>query len=170
MKKNTFTKEVIIMVGIPGSGKSTYLNDVLLPKKSDYVICGTDNIFDERAAADGITYDEAYHKYSFKEVERLFKEKIWDAIDAGKSVIIDRTNLSRKSRNKMLSYFDMKAKGEYKKTCVWFQFEGKLDIIRERLKKREMDTGKTISERTLQDMLKQYVEPSKDEFHEIIKV
>lgn len=163
------SKEVIILIGVPGSGKTTYLKNVLLPKKIDYVVCSTDDLIEEKAAAVGLEYEAGYRQFSMKETEREFKEKIWAAIEDGKNVILDRTNLMLKGRNKMLSYFDMKRPREYKKTAILFDFTD-VNKIRVRLQQRFEETGKYISENTLQQMLRQYQEPTTTEFHEIIKL
>ena len=162
-------REVILMVGLPGSGKSTYVNDVLMLNGKKYTICSTDDIIKAKAIEMNIGYEDCFKISSMNQTERLFKEKIWAAIDARENIIIDRTNLTLKGRAKMLSYFDQRKAFDYNRIAVLFDVTD-LVKLKERCAQREASTGKIISIKVFDDMVLRYVEPTLDEFDEIIKI
>ena len=49
--------EAILMVGLPGCGKSTYVEDKL---EENYVVLSTDALIEKRAEATGKTYNETF--------------------------------------------------------------------------------------------------------------
>lgn len=162
-------KQVIIMVGLPGSGKSTYVKDVLLNTGLNYTVCSSDDIIDAKATELNITNTEAFELCSRKETERAFKEKIWAAIDAGDNIIIDRTNLTEKGRSKMISYFNQRKATNYKKIAIVFDMTD-LNMIYKRCEDRFKSTGKYISVATFSGMISRYDEVKINEFDEIINI
>lgn len=161
------SKELIIMVGLPGSGKTTYINNVLLKSGKKYTICSTDDLIEAKAKELSIGYEEAFKLYSNKETERAFKEMIWSAIDNGDNIIIDRTNLTLKGRAKMISYFDQRKANDYIKKAVLFDM-GDINKIRAQCRQRELLTGKHISDVNFVSMILRYEPPTMNEFDEII--
>lgn len=156
------TKEVILLIGPPGAGKSTWIR---LSGLREHVVCSTDDIFVQKGAEIGMSYDQAFDHFSFKEVEKEFKNNIRAAAERGASVIIDRTNLTRKARAKMLNYFDK----SYRRVFVLFEFSNR-ELLEARIEKRRTSDGKSISKKTLDDMLAMYNEPASTEYDEIIRV
>lgn len=92
------TKNLYVMVGLPGSGKSTYLQQF----KKDCIIISRDSI---RFSMLGDTYFDN-EKLVFKE----FVNQIQSAIDSNnyKSIYADATHISEKSRNKLLNKLNLK--------------------------------------------------------------
>lgn len=72
--------ELVMMCGLPGCGKSTYA------KKTGYVVCSSDEIREVFGISDNQKVFEELHK------------RIRSALNDGKSVVYDATNLSRKRR------------------------------------------------------------------------
>jgi len=87
------SKSIILLVGIPGSGKSTYIKDNFSNEKGDLVIINADSIRkkfygDENIQGDG--------KKVFNEVYRTFKEAL--LYDSIQRIVVDNTNTTFKTR------------------------------------------------------------------------
>jgi tRNA uridine 5-carbamoylmethylation protein Kti12 len=147
--------KIIILIGLPGSGKSTFINHYLTKKKA--LIASTDNIIELRAKKDGITYSEAFNKYDFKEIDREMRSRIAVASKKNEDIIIDQTNMSDKSRvNKM----NLVPKTYVRYAIVFWAHP---EILKDRLEKRAKDTGKFIPDKVINQMLVNYVPPSASE-------
>lgn len=90
--------KLIIMVGLPGSGKNTYIRDHL----SDYTIISSDDIRVELYGFEDQTRN--------KEVFNLMRERTKEALKSGQSVVYNATNLSAKRRKALAN--------EMKKYCT----------------------------------------------------
>jgi tRNA uridine 5-carbamoylmethylation protein Kti12 len=151
-------KKIYILVGIPGSGKSTWIKNQ--PWLKDAIVISSDNHIEAYATSIGKTYNDVYRDY-IKTAEKLVKRDIKNAITSDKDVIIDQTNVTAKGRKKKLNLF----KNHYK-IAVVFKILGD-DELYSRLKSRP---GKHISKRTIDKMKCMYEPPSLDEgFDEIWK-
>lgn len=82
-----------MMVGLPASGKSTYAK--LLAEEIDGIVVSSDGIRAEWYGDEAIQGDPAK---IFREVEQRCK----NALDAGRSVIMDATNMNAKKRKNFL--------------------------------------------------------------------
>ena len=87
------TPSLTILVGIPGSGKSTWIAD---NKKDDDVVVSPDDI---RRELSGNVSDQTQND----KVWFLAKDRTSKALKAGKNVILDATNVSSKSRKRFIS-------------------------------------------------------------------
>lgn len=159
--KKESKKEVIIMCGVPGSGKSTYI-DKNFPEA---VIVSRDNCLMDVATSQfpdkNFTYNEAFKKVNQKLVDKALKGRFFTAKcagDTGTTIVVDMTHMSKKSRKKSLSYFGP----EYKKKCVVMLTD--LETIYLRNQNR---TGKVIDNRVIQRMMKSFYPPMLNEFDEI---
>jgi len=85
--KNTF----IVMVGLPGSGKSTYVAEL---EKDGYVVHASDRVRAEMG-------DETDQKHNGEVFDILYK-RVKDDLAAGKNVVLNATNLRRKNRRHLL--------------------------------------------------------------------
>lgn len=158
--------ECIFLVGVPGSGKSTYLEtafdyirndeDVVAPyvviSNEIYMIFSTDGIIENLAIAAGCTYDEIF-KDAIKVADRIFMHMIKSSADAGISMIIDRTNLSYASRMKIINHIKP---NEYRYSAKVFIAPEKNEWER-RLANRP---GKTIPDNILQSMKNSFQMPT----------
>ena len=79
--------KIVMMVGLPGSGKSTYADKL---KEKGYVIHSSDNIREEF----GDINDQSKNNDVFVTLHRRIKTDLKDS----KNVVFDATNLSRKRR------------------------------------------------------------------------
>lgn len=146
--------ELIMLCGLPTSGKSTYVNKL---KKLDYwkdaVILSTDNYIEKQAQRLGLTYNLVFDD-CISEATRQLELSFIEAKDKGKNIIYDQTNLSRKTRRKKLS----KLPSYYVRGAVYFDVS--LEEALERNKHRE---GKFIPESVLKSMHEQFVIPTIEE-------
>jgi predicted kinase len=153
--------EIIMLVGMPCAGKSTYLST--RDDLKDYEIVSSDNILEEKAKEMGKTYTEAFPIYG-KQANKLFYKQLDEAIAAGKNIIVDRTNMSVGARKNILD----KVGKNYKKTC--FNFSITMEMAKERNLKRA-ETGKFIPEKVLASMRNSYQKPTTAEgFDEIVEI
>lgn len=146
--------EIIMLCGIPTSGKSTYVEKL---KKIKYwenaVILSTDNYIEEQAKRLGMTYNEIFDD-TISDATRELELQLNMAKDKGKDIIYDQTNLSKKTRNKKLS----KIPCWYRRTAVYFQVS-----LEEALKRNNHREGKFIPESILKRMWHQFEIPTYDE-------
>lgn len=158
--------ECIVLVGLPGSGKTTYVENINSDNK--FHIASTDNLIDKYANENGLTYTEAWNLLSvsktvnLKTIEEKMFSEFMEAVNAKKDIIVDRTNMSIKSRKKFLS----KLSSDYVKKAVIFNIDD--TELKNRLSKRYEETGKYIPIYVLNMMKDSYEEPTAKEFNEII--
>lgn len=140
-----------ILVGFVGSGKSTLSN--VLKAKHNALVLSTDDYVMKKAFLSGETYNEAFEK-NIKAAEKEFNSSIKDAISSKRNVIIDRTNLTIKSRKKIIDKF--KAAG-YKVIAVVVRTS---KARRDEVNHQRSLSGREISDSVRNRMEKSYQEPS----------
>ena len=152
--KNMYIPEIVMLVGIPCSGKSTYVNKLRdYEYWKDAVVLSTDNYIEEQAKRLGMTYNEVFQD-CIDEATRQLEMSFVRAKEEGKRIIWDQTNLSIKTRKKKLT----KVPSIYKRTAVWFQVD-----LEEALKRNETREGKFIPESILKRMYHQFEVPTLEE-------
>ena len=152
--KNMYIPELVMLVGIPCSGKSTYVNKLRdYEYWKDAVVLSTDNYIEEQAKRLGMTYNEVFQD-CIDEATRQLEMSFVRAKEEGKRIIWDQTNLSIKTRKKKLT----KVPSIYKRTAVWFQVD-----LEEALKRNETREGKFIPESILKRMYHQFEVPTLEE-------
>ena len=152
--KNMFIPELVMLCGIPCSGKSTYVNKLLTYEYwENAVVLSTDNYIEEQAKRLGMTYNEVFQD-CIDEATRQLEMSFVRAKEEGKRIIWDQTNLSIKTRKKKLT----KVPSIYKRTVVWFQVD-----LEEALKRNGTREGKFIPESILKRMYHQFEVPTLEE-------
>ena len=152
--KNMFIPELVMLCGIPCSGKSTYVNKLLTYEYwENAIILSTDNYIEEQAKRLGMTYNEVFQD-CIDEATRQLEMSFVGAKEEGKRIIWDQTNLSIKTRKKKL----IKVPSIYKRTAVWFQVD-----LEEALKRNKTREGKFIPESILKRMYHQFEVPTLEE-------
>ena len=147
------------LIGLPASGKTTYR--LKLPQDR-LVTISSDDLIDQWAREHGVTYTEAFRAINLRDVERQMMAALDAAVLAEQSVVIDRTNMSRKSRAKLLGRLPQ----HYQRIAV--AFEVPRDELERRLAARAETTGKYIPPYVIETMLEQYEPPTHDEFEVIV--
>lgn len=156
------TPFVILMSGVPMSGKSTWIKNNT--NGVDVRIISRDSILLETYGSDN--YSEAYNNVDQKLVDKILLKTILDANSNRDNVILDMTNLSVKVRRRNLSYFS----DDYTKIAIAFPVLSK-DEYDVRNNFRRVNENKYIPNGVLSTMINSYVVPTYDEgFDEIIKL
>lgn len=147
----------IMLVGAPGSGKSTWVDNFVSSDPEEWVVLSTDMFIDKHAEENGLTYNEAFADLSFKKVHSKFNILLKQSVNKKLNIIIDQTNMSINSRRKKLS----KIPDDYETAVISFEIER--DELRKRGEKRKEETGKVVPEKEIDIMISRYERPSKKE-------
>jgi predicted kinase len=145
----------IMLVGVPASGKSTWQ----YKKYGEYppVVASTDNIIQEIASSYGMTYDEGF-KGLIQIAEQIMWRQITTCLMRGSDFIIDRTNLSVKSRKKFIDKLKLH---HYNIECVVFPLPGTEKLSSDEWNRRlNSRRGKTIPGYILSSMIEHYEPPT----------
>lgn len=146
------------MIGIPASGKSTWIKQ----QNFKAVVVSTDNIIDRIAEHQGKTYSEVFES-SIKQATSEMNACINNAVSNQEDIIWDQTNISTGVRAKKLAQIPK----NYKKIAVFFPTPGPEELFA-RLSSR---SSKNIPNVVIENMIAKLVPPSKIEgFDEIIVV
>ena len=146
--------ECVMLVGIPCSGKSTFVNRLKkIPFWENAVVLSTDNYIEKVAQEHNTTYSEIFDDV-IKDATRELEIAFIEAKDKGKNIIYDQTNLTVKTRKKKLS----KLPSHYARGVIYFEIS--LEEALERNKHRE---GKFIPENILKRMYHQLEVPTLEE-------
>lgn len=133
--------KLILMAGIPGSGKSTYCQK-LIKEKENYVAISRDIIrFQLLEPGDSYFSKE-------KEVYKNFVSVIKQELLAGKTVIADQTSLTAAARQKLVDALDLKDQLEVTVIYIKASLEDALhyNSLREGLKRVPPEIIKDMSE------------------------
>lgn len=146
----------IMLIGLPGSGKSTFCSG--MEKALGATVLSTDDFVERRAAEQGKTYNDVWAE-TVGEAEKVMWTQFREATEAGKDIIVDRTNLTVKVRNRYLS----KLPDGYTKIAVLFMVDD--DTLDRRLASRP---GKVIPAASIENMRRYMVLPSPSEGFDVI--
>jgi len=145
-----------VLVGVPGSGKSTWINAQDWAK--DCAIVSTDQYVEAYARSVNKTYSEVFKEFMPKAVD-LMAQAVVDARSARRDIIWDQTSVTLSSRKKKFVMLP-----DYRKIAVVFRTPETTELDR-RLKSRP---GKDIPAEVVQQMIDNYDPPTEDEgFDEI---
>jgi predicted kinase len=97
--KNLKEPFVIILSGIPMSGKTTWIKE----NYPDTKTISRDEIVMEVYGSRN--YNDAFRNVDQKKVDKVLRDRLTQANLANENVIVDMTNLTAKTRAKNLSYF-----------------------------------------------------------------
>lgn len=158
--------KVEVLVGLPGSGKSTFLSFVDDPEfGGDVFVYSTDNYIEAKAKEFGLTYNTAFQD-NIGPATKHMNDVLSIAVSAGIDVFWDQTNMSPKKRKSILFRFPK----SYHKSCRCIappRTPAEWTELDSRLASRE---GKTIPHHIIESMADSYVEPELDEGFDYILV
>lgn len=145
-----------ILVGVPGSGKTTWCEQQEWTKDCAYI--STDSYVEAHAKSLGKTYSEVFKDYMPTAVD-LMAADVVQARQAGRDIIWDQTSTSIASRARKFRMLP-----DYKMVAVIFNTPAPAEL-RVRLNSR---SGKQIPDEVINDMIAKWEEPTEQEgFDEI---
>ena len=138
-----------ITVGLPGSGKSTYVKNFIKDKDIEYL--SSDSL---RAVYGKSEEDQTVTPLVFGHIKRKVDEFLKD----GKNVLVDATSVNRKERS---DYINTAKKYGAKVVAIVFKMDrqGLID----RNKKRGEEGGRVVPDWVIDKMLAKFEEPSYSE-------
>jgi predicted kinase len=164
-------KTLLMLVGVPGSGKSTWTDKMLLCAEIDFgaealsrfEVVATDEILDIISDRYGMTYNQLFDSNSYKFAEALVDKVVDHAVSNPEITVVvwDQTNLSSKTRKKKLA----KIPADWHKIAIVFPTPDGEEH------KRRLDSrpGKKIPENVLKLMINTMQYPSVEEgFDDIV--
>lgn len=163
MDKITYTTNPIafFLIGLPGSGKSTWIKPYLESNQFDLI--STDFFIDQYAKSVGKTYTDVFSEY-IKEAEKITNLYLSEVIEGRRNLIWDQTNISVKARKAKIAKLD-----GYIKIAVVFSISE--DTQLSRIANRKTETGKDIPANILRSMRGNFEMPTLEEgFSQIIEV
>jgi len=139
------------LVGVPGSGKSTWVKD------QDWMlgltIVNTDSFVEDYARAQGKTYSEVFVDYMPTAID-LMVEQVVFAREHGHTIIWDQTSTTVKSRARKFRMLP-----DYEHVAVVFRTPN-LDELKKRLASRP---GKDVPWEVVQGMIDNWEDPTEQE-------
>lgn len=147
--------EAIILIGLPLSGKSTYVKKI-----NGYKVLSRDKKIME--VANSTNYNKAYKLADRKLVNTQFQEEIQSSIKSQENLVFDLTNMSRKRRKKLCNNLKQ---NKYKTTARVLLVD--LEETEKRNKIRSKKENKSISKKVIEDFIKSFYPPLYDDFDEI---
>ena len=147
-----------MLIGVPGSGKSTWLLNQDLTAAS---VLSTDDYIEARATELNSTYSEVFDQF-IKPATAQLNADLESALAAEKIIYWDQTNTTVKSRAAKLR----KIPSDYRKIAVYFATPEQ--VVFQRLEDRGYATGKWIPQSVVRRMIQTLEVPSLSEgFDEI---
>jgi predicted kinase len=139
------------LIGVPGSGKSTWTMNQIWAK--DCAIVSTDNHVENQAKLEGKTYNEVFKAFMPTAVN-LMANDVVKASAASMDIIWDQTSTTIASRKKKFAMLPT-----YKHIAVVFATPPKAELSK-RLKSR---IGKHIPKHVIERMINGWQDPTLDE-------
>jgi len=158
--------EVMMMVGLPASGKSWWIQRYVAdhPEKR-YVVLGTNNVMDQMKVT-GLSRKRNYagrFKELMDQASGVFSTLLKRAPDIARNYIIDQTNVYPRARSRKMAEFQ-----GFKRIAVVVAVDEQ--TLQQHTDKREQEEGKTVPKDAVDEMSANFVLPDesdKDVFDEI---
>ena len=158
--KNIKEPFVIILIGPPLSGKSTWIRENF---PDTTVICRDEILMDVYGSRN---YTEAFKNVDQKEVDRVLHQSLVDVNKEKKNVIVDMTHMGSRRRKQNLNYFT----NDYYKLGVIFPILSDEEYVT-RNQKRIDEENKNIPMSVIKGMISTYQTISPEEgFNKVISL
>jgi len=149
---NELLPNIIVPIGLPGSGKSYLYNKLF---KDKYIKISFDDILLELTKKEN-NYKEAF-KYAtetglIKEALRLFNSSLENFALYKANVFIDTTNIKKEHRENLLNIFK-----NY--NFIYIVFDYSFEFLEKRNKKRAKE-GKDLDSEVIKNLYKNFTKPS----------
>jgi len=144
-----------VMVGLPAMGKSTLIKKI---RTDDTWIYSTDMFLDSVAEDQGLTYADVFTSY-IDEATKFNETKVKSAMEFGKDILWDQTNLGAGKRRKIINRM---TKAGYTVECICF-LPPQQDDREEWNRRLDGRPGKVIPYKVLMSMSESYVLPTEEE-------
>lgn len=150
--------EVIMMVGVPASGKTTWANGMVqkFPEKR-YNVVGTNNIMDKMKIM-GLNRKRNYHgrfDALMDEASKVHSKLLQIAQKCSRNFILDQTNVYGTAQKRKIANFK-----KFGKRCAAVVVVTKAELERRR-EKREREEGKLVPEEAVMEMKANFTVPTK---------
>ena len=165
--KNASEAEVIVMVGLPGSGKSYWCENFTRdnPEKKYYIL-GTNLIID-RMKITGLSRKRNYHgrwEELIKRASGILNKLFAVAKNNPRNYILDQTNVYFTARRRKMESFKL-----YKRKAV--VIVNKPTILAQRIEKQQQLEGKVIPVNAIMEMKKNFTLPERGpSFDEVLYI
>lgn len=136
-------KNIFYLVGFPATGKTFFRKNMFLSDK--YFIVSPDDIIEDMAKKQNITYNEAWKTVNFRDLYKQIQQNVNIAVQEGKHIVVDMTNLTVNARKRW------KVPSFYKRYAIRFNYDKHAEAC---LKRRNKIGNKIIDFFALENMRK----------------
>lgn len=157
---------VYMLIGLPGSGKSTYAEK--LAKEKDAIIVSTDKIREELFGDEAIQENERYDNNT---VFSLAYTRTKMAMLEGKNIIFDATNINRKKRKYFLEILSKEYFWSLRNTDYTYRFHAILIATPyEKCLKNNLNRRRVVPEEVIKRMMCNFEVPMKFEGWDTVEI
>lgn len=162
IRENIEKRKFYVLVGPPGVGKSWWVRQNV----DDPYVISYDNAVSAVAKANKLKYDDIAGPKAGafrKDIAELEKQQVTNAVASGRDIVVDKTNMTAKSRKRAMKAIEGN-ENDFEKVAVFFDFRGLEPLILKSVEKRAAEEGdKDIGPGIVTGMMNRFEMPSKSE-------